>query len=167
MTVRTPNFEDAEQIARVHGDAWQSAYKALMPEDFIRRMGFSPKRILRWQDNLKNYFSGDGNIIFVSENSDKKITGVLVGNKNKEGTYEICLLYVHPDYQKQGFGRELFSAFTEHIKNERFILYMLKGNPSEAFYLKMGGKQVQSDKKFEREEISLEQDMFIFEGKNG
>ncbi|MFV0625901.1 MAG: GNAT family N-acetyltransferase [Alphaproteobacteria bacterium] len=167
MTVRTPNFEDAEQIARVHLETWQVVYKNLMPADFLEKRKFGPEKVLRWQENLKNYFSGNGNIIFVSENSNKKITGILVGNRNEEGMYEVCCLYVHPDYQGQGFGRELLLAFTEHIKGERFMLYMLRGNPSEAFYLKMGGKQIRTDKKFERENVSLDQDMFIFEGKNG
>jgi hypothetical protein len=48
LTLRRASLEDVVDIARVHVRSWQSAYRGLLPQDYLNRLT-PAQRILRWE----------------------------------------------------------------------------------------------------------------------
>jgi len=51
MNIREANIEDAKGIANVHVKAWQSAYKGIMPEEYLLSLSVKDKTEL-WLQTL-------------------------------------------------------------------------------------------------------------------
>ena len=68
--------------------------------------------------------------------------------QNRDPLYrgEIYVLYVLPEYQHQGIGRELVSACVHHLihqlKVDTMLIWVLAENPYRRFYELLGGKVV-------------------------
>ena len=63
------------------------------------------------------------------------------------------MLYVHPNFQGRGVGRELLSAMFANLTKRGFssiLIWVLACNPARYFYQAMGGRWVgvQDDKLF-------------------
>ena len=75
----------------------------------------------------------------------------------------ICDIAVHPDYQGQGFGRQVVTQLVEFSKGHRkIILYAAVGK--EPFYLKLGFKRMATAMAiFRNQEQALESGLVIDE----
>lgn len=71
--------------------------------------------------------------VFLSFNNEKQAVGTITVREN-----EICRLFVLPQYQKQGIGRELLD-FAENRISKRYNTSILDASlPGKAVYLKRG-----------------------------
>ncbi len=67
----------------------------------------------------------------------------LDGREIKVG--EVYTLYVEPDFQNLGLGRQLLGALFRQLKADRCdtaVLWMLAENPTRFFYEGLGGERV-------------------------
>lgn len=136
--------EDALGIAIVRVYTWKTTYTGLIPDTVI--------------DGLIRDLSQIGEHLRASIETNHHylvavINGTVVGfccfTSSRNNTYpdsgELTALYVLKGFQGQGIGKALLLAGAEQLRNMGYrsmIVNCLKGNPSLAFYQRMGGKIV-------------------------
>lgn len=71
MSVREARLQDAEAIAQVHVDTWRTAYRGIVPEDYIAKLSYK-ERERRWVQMLSTA-AEDQHFIYVSEDGAGQI----------------------------------------------------------------------------------------------
>ena len=137
MLLRDAVPEDAMAVAGVHVRSWQTAYRKLLPDDYLDRLRpeeraarydfasldpCAPRTIVAATGNLIQGFA----TISPSRDADLK------------GYGELCALYVDPEYWGLGIGAALISAARGRLLERGFrnaFLWVLVGNVrAERFY---------------------------------
>jgi GNAT superfamily N-acetyltransferase len=139
MLLRAAEPADAMSVAVVHVRSWQSAYRGLLPNEYLDQ--------LRPEDRAQRYD-------FATRDIQKPQTIVAVDAGlirgfattaparalDLAGYGELCALYVDPDYWGNGMGRTLISAARERLVALGFgnaLLWVLTGNVrADRFYRK-------------------------------
>ncbi len=71
--------------------------------------------------------------VYLCFNNDNKAVGTVTIKKN-----EICRLFVLPEYQRNGYGRELLSFAEKKISENHSTIILDASLPAKAIYLKRG-----------------------------
>ncbi len=137
MEIRPARHEDALSVASVHVRSWQTAYRGLLPQDYLDQ--------LRPQERAARYD-------FTHSNPSKPRTLVAVDGaavcgfattapvhgSDLAGYGELCALYVDPGFWGRGIGYALIRAARAHLAARGFenaALWVLRGNVrAERFY---------------------------------
>ena len=154
-TIRPASAQDAAGIATVYVDAWRSAYAAILPHRVL--LGMSCEQQTRqWSGSIGD----ERQSVIVATEADQGVVGFTsfgrarLGDRRAIGHFagesdakvgEIYTLYVQPDCQDRGIGRQLVTgAFTAMAgKGCRCgFLWVLRDNPSRYFYERVGGKVI-------------------------
>ena len=143
MRIRLARLDDAATIAKVYVETWRSAYAGLAPDDVL--IGMSASRQLRqWKAQIVS-----DDTVMVAEHPKYGIIGIgsfgLCRDWQFAGSGEIYTLYILPDWQDQGHGRDLLTAILYAMRSAGFdgaVLWVLARNQSRFFYEAMGGRQV-------------------------
>lgn len=143
MRIRVARVGDAAAIALVYIESWRSAYAGLVPDAVLTGMSLSKQR-RRWVSQIAS-----GDTVMVADHPTHGIVGVgscgLCRDVRFAGSGEIYTLYLLPDWQDQGYGRELLAAMLRAMRSAGFdaaVLWVLARNPSRFFYEAMGGERV-------------------------
>ena len=141
ITIRRARLQDAEEIASVHDAAWRDAYRGIIPGRELEKM--LARRGPRWWHNAISRGSRLSVLDF-----DESICGYASYGRNRlvdlpyEG--EIFELYLAPEFQGLGFGRQLFEAAREDLACNglgKMIVWALADNQRAVeFYGHLGGK---------------------------
>ena len=106
-------------------------------------LNLKESEIQRYLEAKKN-FDEKNNLQYVIKDDEGKIIGFLKLTKTDDDEIiEMQSLYLLKEYQNKGIGRMLFEkAFEEarKIGYKKMKIGCLEKNPSNGFYLKMGGK---------------------------
>ncbi len=139
VRLRRATVEDAPGIARVHVRTWQSAYRGTMPQalrdslTFERREGWWKGELELLKDDHRPWIAVD----------DVHVVGFVHAGPSREDpdgskVGEIYAIYVDPECQGRGIGRDLLRHATRDLRALGFrkaILWMLLENqPSRRFY---------------------------------
>jgi len=144
--VRPAELEDADEIARVHVATWRSAYRGLLPDDFLASLS-EANYAERWKRVI-----GEGlSRVFVVD-EDEGIAGFASGGRERAGETgfagELYALYVLEGAQRRGHGRELVRAVAgalHEMSLPDMIVWVLRDNPTaRRFYERLGGKYVRA-----------------------
>ena len=145
MRIRVARIGDAAAIARVYVQTWRSAYAGLVPDNVLTGMSESRQRRV-WKAQIAS-----GDTVMVADHPAHGIVGFgscgVCRDWRFAGSGEIYTLYVDPDWQDQGHGRDLLTAMLRAMRSAGFdgaVLWVLAGNQSRFFYEAMGGRQVAS-----------------------
>lgn len=128
----TPN--DARDIKSIHYHTYQVCYRGYLPDDFLDNMHFDEATIERTADRIKK-------IEYYVAEFNNRIVGFSALDYPKEKTVEIQMLYVHPDFQKQGAGSALMNKICNLKKEEgykKLVAWTIKDGPAVGFYQKRG-----------------------------
>lgn len=144
--VRPALQEDAEAIARVHVATWRSAYRGVLPDDFLASLS-EANYAERWRRVI-----GDGSNSVQVVEQPEGIAGFASGGRERAGESgfagELYAIYVLDRAQRQGHGRELVHAITgalREMKLKDMIVWVLRDNASaRRFYERLGGTYVRS-----------------------
>ncbi|NIA70330.1 GNAT family N-acetyltransferase [Pelagibius litoralis] len=134
---------DADGIARVHVETWQSTYAGLVPTDYLARMTVA-RASAQWHRAAAQ--AEKGNDLMVAEVDEEIVGFVSFGpSRSKEQPYsgEVFALYITVDWQGQGLGRRLLATAFEALAKEGHrgaFVWVLAENPSRFFYQAMGGE---------------------------
>nr|WP_272209889.1 GNAT family N-acetyltransferase [Marinicella sp. W31]MDC2875727.1 GNAT family N-acetyltransferase [Marinicella sp. W31] len=140
--VRPAVVEDAEKIANVHWRAWQHVYAGVMPHRALHEM--ITRRNTTW---WRKAIASEETLLVL------EVQGLPVGYANvglnrvkalpQEG--EIYEIYLLPEYQGLGFGRELFSearGLLNSLGCKGTICWSIEAlEQAELFFVAMGGKR--------------------------
>ena len=136
--IRNAKLKDTESIAKVIVEAWQSAYTDIINPSFSLSM-----KVDNFVSIMSNNISNNLETIFVYED-DGKIKGFISGKTaNNKYDCETVGLYISPEYQHQGIGKELLNEMKKYFKNKRcktMIIWTLLNAKNNGFYKKQGGE---------------------------
>ena len=142
--VRPAIPEDAAEIARVHVATWRSAYRNLLPDDFLAALN-EAHYAERWRRLIGE---GSGRV-FVAEEPEG-IVGFASGGRERAGEHgfegELYAIYVLDNAERRGHGRELLRAVAGALREMNFpdmIVWVLRDNVrARGFYEHLGGTYV-------------------------
>jgi GNAT superfamily N-acetyltransferase len=136
--IRWAIASDAADLADVHISTWRSAYRDIVPAEFLAAL--EPDRRTDWwhrhlDEGARVHVVDEGGILGFCEPtlSDDPDWG------------EILTIYVHPDHWGRGLGRRLLTAGEQTLRQEglnRALLWVFEANrAARSFYEKMGWRQ--------------------------
>jgi ribosomal protein S18 acetylase RimI-like enzyme len=144
--VRPAELDDAAEIARVHVATWRSAYRGLLPDDFLASLSEA-----HYTERWRRVINERSSRVFVVEDADG-VAGFASGGRERAGETgyagELYALYVLAAAQRRGHGRELVRAVAGALRDLRLpdmIVWVLRDNsPARAFYERLGGAYVRA-----------------------
>ena len=146
IVIRRTSLADAAGTARVHALSWKSAYRGIVPDDFLEAIDVDA-----WAERHRRSMVEDPQdfVSYVAE-LEGEIVGWALGGPNRDSALgfsaELFTLYLLPEYVRQGIGRRLVRAVAESLVELGFgslVLWVLADNrPARQFYEAMGGQYV-------------------------
>jgi GNAT superfamily N-acetyltransferase len=140
VTIRSALIRDAHAIARVFVTSWRAAYQGILPRDYLE--GLSIDRTAR---SMRRSLITPQTPCLIAE-CDQGVVGYISAGpeRGQDPIYraEIYELYVLPDMQRQGFGRELLTHMVRRLYQSgdyTLLVWVLASNPNRRFYEKCGG----------------------------
>ena len=147
IIIRRMTIEDAEAVTDILMNAWKTAYRGIVSDEYLDNMNKETLTERRRQQH-KDYIVAvaDGRIVgycwYMSNNSYSQDV--------PEVDSEVVALYVDPASKRHGLGRMLLSHAMDDLRNQgkkKMMIWCLKDNlPARAFYEKMGGSIVYEHK---------------------
>ncbi|MBT3627220.1 MAG: GNAT family N-acetyltransferase [Rhodospirillaceae bacterium] len=143
IRIRTAEPSDAGPIAEMHVATWRIAYAGILPDDVL--LGLTPgaeqrnwARIIATIDHEFTVHvaeAANGELLAYGSAGPVRPNGLPLSG-------EVYTLYVSPDHQGQGLGRELLFSMFARLQAQGFgsaMLWVLAANPARFFYHAMGG----------------------------
>jgi ribosomal protein S18 acetylase RimI-like enzyme len=144
--VRPADVEDAAAIARVHVDTWRTAYRGLLPDDFLAALDRAG-----YEDRWRRTLAGGAGRVYVAEDG-RQVVGFASGGPERAGeegfSGELYAIYVLQESQGRGHGRRLVQAVARGLRERELpnmIVWVLGDNhQARHFYERLGGAYVRS-----------------------
>ncbi len=152
MKVRAASSDDAAAIGHVHVETWRDTYAGLLPDAYLVEMSIT-RQAAYWARGLTAEPSARADVVLVLEDDDGQVVGFISGGKSRNRKElsgqrfdgEMYTLYVLPDHQGLGMGRDLLRAGFAGLAARSLrsaVIWVLASNPSRFFYEAMGGVAV-------------------------
>ncbi len=143
VVFRRATLADADELARVHVQAWQEAYAGLIPDEILSGLDAAPRAAM-WRETIGN--GGDVRLAL----SDGAIVAFGSSRRQRDPslTYsgEITALYVLRRAQRCGVGRRLMTEMARDLLasgHHGASLWVMETNtPARRFYEAIGGREV-------------------------
>jgi ribosomal protein S18 acetylase RimI-like enzyme len=144
FSIERAQVDDARALARIKIAAWAKTYRGIVPDAILDRPDED------WQaQGFAQRLSGSFGRCFVARNGSGSVIGFAecgAARDDLEGfTGKLYSIYLHPDSQGQGVGRQLINAVITYLLAEghRSMLWVIRDNhPACRFYERMGGQVV-------------------------
>lgn len=143
VDIHRAHESEAAEVAEVHLASWQSAYRGIIPHQTLEKM-IARRGDAWWQKAI----AGGTHVIVIDFNG--VIVGYVTVGFNRASTLphdgEIYELYLLPEYQGIGLGKQLFNnaqSVLAHYGMESIVAWVLEDNePACLFYERLGGRVV-------------------------
>ena len=130
IQVRQATSDDAYSIAKVHVLSWLSAYKEIVPKDYLENLSIEEK-----SKKLKNYIENSQKVTFYIAVMNQNVIGFLAMREefyeDEIAHVEIEGIYFLEEYWGNGYGKELLNyAFSSIVARQIPIvtLWVLEEN---------------------------------------
>ena len=139
----------AYQLAAVHIKSWQSAYKGIIPQDYLDSLSIEKKAKVY---NFENDLNKSG-CFFAAKLNDSVIGLMHLCNCREcdENAGEVSAIYILPEYCNMGYGSQLMKYATQFFKERKYsriIVWVLAKNKNAInFYRKHGFEDNKIEKK--------------------
>ena len=149
IEIRKAYPTDAYTLVKIRDLAWKRDYYDVLPNEIIYDQS---KKIDESVRHLQDQISENNRILVATD--DNVIVGFVFYGKSQNPMYdvaEIREIYVLPDYQKRGIGRQLFEQAVDCLKKLKFSSFVVScpiHNSSIDFFLHLGG--VKKETKIEK-----------------
>lgn len=141
--------DDAEQYINFLNLVWKNAYSNIFPEEVFQRRDHGKQNFINGFERFLN----DKNNFYICAKIDNNIIGILFGNLKTHnmkyqnlGFAELGAIYVHPDFQRQGIGKQLKNYFEKWLKEngkDKYVIGVLQRNKNAIkTYESWGGKNM-------------------------
>ena len=145
MNITIKPMETDEEIkgkAFVHWKCWQETYPGLVSREYLEKLTLEKveEMAFQWLDN-----------ILVAKEEDRVIGFVGYGQHGPEApdTGEVFALYVLPEYQGMGVGRQLLEAAVDKLSAcPHLCLWAVKGNERAIRFYEKNGFRLNGEEKF-------------------
>ena len=140
--IRAASIADVQAIARIDLETWRATYAGILPDSGLVDMS-TRQRSAFWSRFVAMH---PGNLLVAVDPRNQVLgfgsCGVQRGACLPDAG-EIFSIYVEPDQQGQGIGRQLLlSLFFRLVQSGHTacVLWVLDRNPSRFFYERLGGR---------------------------
>jgi len=144
LSIRTARASDVQAIAHVDIETWRTTYPGMLPDDFLTALD-ERQRARQW---LRFIAQRPDDVVLAYDEWDQ-VRGFGSCGRQRETLLpyagEIYTLYVGPDFQGQGIGRQLLLALFQRLLRDGLssaMLWVLAANPSRYFYERVGGRRI-------------------------
>ncbi len=142
--IRQARLGDARAIGRIEVETWRTTYAGMLPDRVL--LGMSEQRQAGSWASFLRHRPGD---VYVAE--AEGAGGRLLGFGNcgpqRDPAFafagEVYTLYVLPDAQGGGLGRQLLLALFARLLDgghRSALVWVVRANPARFFYERLGGK---------------------------
>jgi GNAT superfamily N-acetyltransferase len=155
MRVREAQVTDAAAMGHVMVKAWLTGHRGQIPAAAWekRRDEWTPEvSAAAWERNLRerDETRGSREVYLIAVDDDENLAGILFGLPADDGASkdvaEVAALYVLPEMQGHGVGRQLLNAAAERFAELGLstlnIAVLTTNEPARGFYEAMGGTDV-------------------------
>ena len=143
LVIRQPTLDDAFEIARVHAESWQTAYRGIVPDEFLDSI-----EVDVWAERHRlNMAEDPAELVSYVAEIENEIVGWALGGPNRETSNEfsceLYTIYLLPNYLQRGIGRKLMGAVAESLLGlgfeSMFVGVLAENWPARKFYEAQGG----------------------------
>ena len=143
LTIRKAVPEDAGAFTDCGISCWQSAYKGIVPDEFLSHM--SATRAQRVEKHVQD-LTNPGNCVYYCVMYDERMVGLLIINKSRNDDApdigEIWAIYLVEEFCGKGYGKELLDFQIGELKGlgcKEIYLWVFEENlRARRFYEKHG-----------------------------
>ena len=157
-TLHRATLGHARGLARVYVDSWRTTYAGLLPARALTGMSYD-RQTVEWAHQIRHKglhcpilvaLDARGAVVGMTSFGrarleDRPAAAPFLKTTNGIAPGEVFTLYVHPDHQDRGVGRQLllgaFAGLRERGMSQAFV-WVLHDNPARYFYERMGGRYV-------------------------
>jgi len=159
LTIRRGSPADIDAIVRIFRACWGESYRNLLNEE-VRNAMTEEKAHELWLPSLSEQKDRE---TLIAETASIPIGIARIGaDPDAPNRGQLFSLYIHPESAGKGFGKALFTAALERLKERNFnevSLWVFKGNlNARSLYAKMGfvptGKE-RTDVRWQSVEIEM------------
>lgn len=143
--IRLATVEDSAALARIQVDSYRMAYAGILPPDYLNHFSYE-EQTQDWRDLLGGVMT---DVLYIAGNAAGEVVGYAVGRPGPTNLAgydcELVSLHVRRADQWQGIGRQLVrvtAAWLQAHGCTSLMLWVLKQNPSRAFYEQLGGRLI-------------------------
>lgn len=154
ILVRVAEIKDASQLAKIHVETWQCAYKGQIPEDYLSSLSVE-QRTKRWEEILNNPKSESKT--FVAELNNHVVGFTSIGPCKDEDmsskTGELWSIYVDKNSMGKGVGSALMKKGLGSLKEQGYkkaTLWVLTSNEKTRKWYESKGWRVEGKVKNEQ-----------------
>ena len=143
ITIRKALPEDADIYTVCHISCFQSAYKGIVPDEYLDNM--SAEKEQRFE-RYKKTLTDPGDCEYYCVMHEERMIGWLIINKShdedKTGICEIWAIYLMEEFWGKGYGKEMLDFAINELKRvepkEIFLWVFEENNRARRFYEKYG-----------------------------
>lgn len=157
VDIRPATAADAQAIAEISVHGWQTAYRGILPDDFLAGLSVGPREVA-WRMRLE-HDTDAGSPAWIAQRNGRPIGFLSSGpprdkdlqrraraagrrSAGSTTTIEVYAVYVDPASWRSGAGRALLTTAVDYWRARdvtRLVLWVLEGNAGgRAFYEAMG-----------------------------
>ncbi len=151
MNYREANLSDLKGVIKVGINTWKTTYNGIISDNFLQGLSYKDKKE-KWKQRLENPTHGAK--IYIAESRQNNIVGfalatlekynpLIIPVQSEKYVGELCAIYVLKDFQDKKIGTQLVKLIVRYfLKNKikSMIVWVLKENPYQRFYKKIGGQ---------------------------
>jgi ribosomal protein S18 acetylase RimI-like enzyme len=144
VTYREARAADAPAVAAVHVRSWRGSFAGVVPQAFLDKMS-----VERRTAAFAARFSEPGYGMHLAESAGTGVVGFADYGEARGDLAgyeaELYAIYLLPEYQRRGVGRELFRRVAASLAaagKRSLCLLALEASPYRSFYEKLGGRVV-------------------------
>ena len=134
--------DDASRIAEIHVCGWRYAYRGIASDHEL----FTDRQVLKSVRSVQEGLADGDRILVFDDGSDGVLKGFAWHSFSRDedlpGAYEICALYVQPEFTRSGVGTALVKAVEEFARAEgrrQLLIWVVEKNiRGLEFYRKAG-----------------------------
>lgn len=142
ISIEHANAKDVLEIKQVLSETWRATYNSFLSQATINKVTsvwHNPDQLAAEIQNPNIYFG-------VAKSRDGAIIGLTTVRKISDDTVVLSRLYILPQYQRQGIGRQLLQAGITAFSTIRTIRLEVEENNQSAytFYHNHGFRETES-----------------------
>ena len=135
MKIREATVNDIQNIIEVVQSSYKSSYRGYLPDEYLDGLCITEDIFQKWLGYIQK------NECYIFETQNQIVAFMMLESNKETKICEICILYVNPDYQKQGIGSSILDYIFDIKRKQSYKkckLWTMKEGPAILFYKKNG-----------------------------
>ena len=135
MKIREATVNDIPNIIEVVQSSYKFSYRGYLPDEYLDGLCITEDVLQKWLGYIQK------NECYVFETQSQIVAFMMLESNKETKICEICILYVKPEFQKQGIGSLMVDNVCDTKRKQNYNkceVWTMKNGPSTIFYEKIG-----------------------------